>query len=269
MALSLRFPPSLTRHFHPVLISRSVDTFQGAHVRIRNKLVVTVAAVASSIAVGTVVAAPAHAAETLGIDFQADTTTIIAKTGQPVVFPTTTLATDVDLVGGTVAGSLNLPQASANLKAGPLTLANFTISIVDPSPVSGTLVQGGSAEAPTLDLDVQQSFKIRIDSVKPLGIDTGSAGGSSDFASVGNNCITAPTTANLKGSIDAIDLIANNTADAHMVGSYTIPQFQNCGAFTPVLNAIIAGPNNTLDVHLTNPTFDVGDQSALAARVAK
>lgn len=237
--------------------------------KIRNRTVVTMAALASSVALATMVAAPASAADTLPITFQADTTTIIAKTGQPVVFPTTDLVTDVDLVGGTVTGTLALPQASADLKLGPATLANFTISIVDPTPVSGTLTQGGPAEAPTLDLAVQQSFKIRIDSVKPLGIDTGSAGSASvDLIPAGSNCVTAETTAELTGSLDAIDLIQNNQADAHVKGTYTIPQFQNCGAFTSVLNGIIAGPGNSLDVHLTNPVFDVGTQSALAAEVA-
>ncbi|KQU47145.1 hypothetical protein ASG84_08475 [Rhodococcus sp. Leaf278] len=238
--------------------------------KIRNKSVVTMAALASSVALATMVAAPANAADTLPITFQADTTTIIAKTGQPVIFPTTDLVTDVDLVGGTVTGSLALPQASANLKLGPATLAKFTISIIDATPVSGTLVQGGPAEAPTLDLDVEQSFKIRIDSVKPLGIDTGSAGSASlDLIPAGANCVTAETTANLTGSLDAIDLIQNNQTDSHVKGTYTIPQFQNCGAFTSVLNAIIAGPGNTLDVHLTNPVFDVGTQSAIAAEVAR
>ncbi|AJW40962.1 hypothetical protein NY08_2952 [Rhodococcus sp. B7740] len=237
--------------------------------KIRNKTVVTMTALASSIALGTLVAAPANAADTLPITFQADTTTVIAKTGQPVVFPTTDLATDVDLVGGTVTGSLELPQASADLKLGPATLANFTISIVDATPVSGTIVRGGPDEAPTLDLDVAQSFKIRIDSVKPLGIDTGSAGSAAvDLIPAGSNCVTAETTANLSGSLDAIDLIQNNQADAHVKGTYTIPQFQNCGAFTSVLNAIIAGPDNTLDVHLTDPVFDVGTRSAIAAEVA-
>lgn len=237
--------------------------------RLRSRMAVTLTALASSVAMGTMVAAPAQAADTLGITFQADTTTIIAKTGQPVVFPATDLTTDVDLAGGSVSGSLNLPQASANLKLGPLTLANFTISLVDPTPVSGAIALGGTDEVPTLDLSVQQSFRIRIDSVKPLGIDTGSAAGSSDLIPVGANCITAPTTANLSGSIDAIELIANNAADAHVKGSYTIPQFSNCGAFTGVLNAIIAGDDNTLDVHLTNPVFNVGDQAALAAKVAE
>nr|WP_314144505.1 hypothetical protein [uncultured Rhodococcus sp.] len=237
--------------------------------KIRNKTVVTMTALASSIALGTLVAAPANAADTLPITFQADTTTIIAKTGQPVVFPTTDLVTDVDLVGGTVTGSLELPQASADLKLGPATLANFTISIIDPTPVSGTLTQGGPAEAPTLDLDVTQSFKIRIDSVKPLGVDTGSAGSAAvDLIPAGGNCVTAETTANLTGSLDAIDLIQNNQADAHVKGTYTIPQFQNCGAFTSVLNGIIAGPGNSLDVHLTNPVFDIGTRAAIAAEVA-
>ncbi|WP_139279800.1 hypothetical protein [Rhodococcoides yunnanense] len=238
--------------------------------RLRNKMTVTMTALASSVALATMIATPANAADTLGITFQADTTTVIAKTGQPVVFPTTDLSTDVDLAGGSVSGSLVLPQASADLKLGPVTLANFDISIVDPTPVSGSIALGGTDEVPTLDLDVQQSFRIRIDSVKPLGIDTGSAGSSAiDLIPVGSNCITEPTTADLSGSIDAIELIGNNAADAHVTGSYTIPQFQNCGAFTPVLNAIIAGPNNTLDVHLTNPVFDIGDQAELSATLAK
>ncbi|AMY23509.1 hypothetical protein HQO38_03170 [Rhodococcus fascians] len=238
--------------------------------KIRNKAVVTATALASSVALATLVAGPANAADTLPITFQADTTTVIAKTGQPVVFPTTALATDVDLVGGTVTGTLALPQASADLKLGPATLANFTISIVDATPVSGTIAAGGPAEAPQLELNVAQSFKIRIDSVKPLGIGgTGSSGSAAlDLIPPGSNCVTSETTANLTGALDAIDLIQNNEADTHVKGTYTIPQFQNCGTYTSLLNGLIAGPNNTLDVHLTNPVFDVGTQQAIAAKVA-
>ncbi|MGZ8176546.1 hypothetical protein ACXVUM_01335 [Williamsia sp. SKLECPSW1] len=237
--------------------------------RLRKHVIAVVAAAISVAAMGVAVA-PAQADVgddyPVGLAFTADTTTVIAKTGQPVTFATTTLSTRTDLTN--VVGTLNLPQATAALKLGPATLATFTISIVDPSKVTGTITQGGTPEAPTLDLKVAQSFRIRLDKVAPLGI--GSLG-SSDLTLVpaGGNCSTTTTTANLTGSIDATQLFQQNTADTHVKGTYTIPPFQgDCGLFAPIINGLIAGPNNTLDVHLTKPVFDFSTTSRSAALAA-
>jgi hypothetical protein len=235
--------------------------------RLRRNIIAVVAATLSAAALGAVAVAPAQADVgddyPVGISFTADTTSVIAKTGQPITFATTTLATRTDLQN--VVGTLNLPQTTAALKLGPLTLATFTITIVDPSKVTGTISQGGSETAPTLDLKVAQSFRIRLDKVAPLGI--GSLG-SSDLSLVpaGGNCSTTTTTANLTGSIDATALFQQNTADAHVKGSYTIPPFQgDCGLFAPIINGLIAGPNNTLDVHLTKPVFDIPTSARTSA----
>ncbi|GGF26545.1 hypothetical protein [Williamsia phyllosphaerae] len=239
--------------------------------KIRNRLVALSVAVMAAAALGTVSATQAQAAldpsNSLGINFDADTTTVIAKTGQPVVFPQTRLVTRTDL--STLEGTLNLPQAAAKLKLGPATLANFKISIINASQVTGTLTQGGTADATTIDLDVSQTFQIRLDSVQPFNISTGSA--SLNLVPNNGSCITAPTTARLKGSLDAFKLLGQDVpeADAHIKGTYTIPPFQNCGPFAGVLNAIIAGPNNSLDVHVTNPEFIVGDQAAARAKFVR
>lgn len=235
--------------------------------RFRKHVIAVVAAALSAAAVGAVGVAPAQADVgddyPVGIAFTADTTTVISKTGQPVTFGTTTLSTRTDLTN--LVGTLNLPQATAALKLGPLTLATFTISLVDPTKVTGTITQGGTADKPTLDLKVAQSFRIRLDKVAPLGI--GSLG-SSDLTLVpaGGNCSTTTTTANLTGSIDATELFQQNTTDTHVKGTYTIPPFQgDCGLFAPIINGLIAGPNNTLDVHLTKPVFDFGATSRASA----
>ncbi|WP_045823496.1 hypothetical protein [Williamsia herbipolensis] len=225
-----------------------------------------VAAVAASVlsSVG-VTAAQADVGDDypVGLAFDAETVSVISKTGQPITFGKTTLSSRTDLTN--LVGTLNLPQTTAALKLGPLTLATFTISIVEPTKVTGTIAQGEVDGRTTLDLKVAQSFKIRLDKVAPLGI--GSLG-SSDLTLVpaGGNCATQTTTANLTGSIDAAKLFQDNTADTHVKGSYTIPEFQgDCGLFAPIINALIAGPNNTLDVHLTNPVFDFGSTSRAAA----
>ncbi|MCX6471034.1 MAG: hypothetical protein NTW76_17245 [Corynebacteriales bacterium] len=237
------------------------------------RLTTAVASVLSVAALASVSATQAHAAldptNSIGIDFDADTTTIISKTQQPVNFPRTTLAarTDTQILEGT----LKLPQAAANLNLGPLplTLANFKISIINPSQVTGTTTPGTSADGrQTLELKASQTFQIRIDSVQPLNIDSGSV----DLNLVPSNgsCVTPPTTATLAGSIDAAKLLAEvPAADAHIRGTYTIPPFANCGLFTGVLNAIISGPNNTLDVHVTNPRYSTDAATALRARLAR
>ncbi|MBT0566819.1 hypothetical protein [Williamsia sp. CHRR-6] len=183
------------------------------------------------------------------ITFKADTVTTIAKTGQDVVFPTTSLPSVLDPIARTIGGTLQLPQANANLALGPLTLASFKISIVDPSAVTGTVTPDAIPPV-NLGLAATQKFKIRIDSVVPLGLDFGSS--ALNLIPAGGKCVSGEVTANLTGAFKAADIFgATFNPNGTLTGTYTIPSFPSgCGIATGILNAIVAGPNNKLSVKL-------------------
>lgn len=191
-------------------------------------------------------AGPASAAIPLDIDYTANTSTVIKKLNQTVTFGATDLTTNLllenDLSSGTLSGELNLPKTSTKLMLGPLNLATITVSIVDPSEVTGTV--GIDMDTFDLSLNAQQSFKIRIDSIQPLGISTGSA--NLNLLAKDANCVTSATTATLSGSANL-----NESLDTVLSGTYAIPEFTGCGNVVgPVLNSLVSGPGNTLSVDL-------------------
>ncbi|GAB2661602.1 hypothetical protein GCM10027169_25350 [Gordonia jinhuaensis] len=230
--------------------------------------------VAVGAAAGMVVAGTGSAsAATIAFPFTAHTTTTVAKLGLNVDFGNSPLNTELDLgnPAGTdehgntiypISGTLALKQASAKLQLGPINLASMKISVVDAGPVTGTGTVGAS-----IKINAKQSFKVKIDSVAPLGLDA--APGSSSVNLVGKNCETTKTEATLSGGALGTEYVDQATGKlGQLDGSYDIPAFHNCGALTPLLTAIVSGPNNKLSVTLSKAsTADA--QSQMAALKAK
>ncbi|ORM27763.1 hypothetical protein [Williamsia sp. 1135] len=200
---------------------------------------------ATTLAVGLAVAGPANAFD-LPIDYTANTTTVLKKLNQKVTFPATGLTSVLsteDFSTGTLTGELNLPTTTTDLKLGSLNLATVTLSIVDPSPVTGTVKF--AEDFTTVALKAQQSFKVKINSIQPLGLDTGSA--NLNLLPAGAHCETSVTTADLAGTID----LSGTSLDTTLSGTYPIPAFTGCGNLVgPVLNSLVSGPGNTLTVAL-------------------
>ncbi len=186
--------------------------------RKRTRALSTVAAMATTLAVGLAVAGPANAFD-LPIDYTANTTTVLKKLNQKVTFPATGLTSVLsteDFSTGTLTGELNLPTTTTDLKLGPLNLATVTLSIVDPSPVTGTVKF--AEDFTTVALKAQQSFKVKINNnIQPLGLDTGSA--NLNLLPAGAHCETSVTTADLAGTID----LSGTSLDTTLSGTYSDP----------------------------------------------
>jgi hypothetical protein len=113
--------------------------------------------------------------------------------------------------------------------------ADATLELVETSPVSGTVVLGG-----TTTIDGTSSFLIRIRKLAspylPLNL-------------VASRCQTAePVTLQLhySGPPD----FANGFAFA---GATTIPRLTGCGLTTPLLTALMSGPGNPFSVRIAPP----------------
>ena len=64
---------------------------------------------------------------------------------------------------------------------------------------------------------------------------------------VGNSCKTAqPTVVTVSGQPPAFNILKGGS----LTGSYTIPQFANCGLATALINATIPGSGNTITLTL-------------------
>lgn len=68
---------------------------------------------------------------------------------------------------------------------------------------------------------------------------------------VGNNCTSAPFAQVLNGRFHTTGTGPGTSYDYWMSGTYTIPNFSNCGLNTLAVNLAIPGPGNTAKVHFT------------------
>ncbi|WP_265447290.1 hypothetical protein [Flexivirga meconopsidis] len=197
------------------------------------RAVVAAGSVATAASI-TLAAAPGASADPfVNIDQTATVTTHVAKPNKDITF-TGTQAAKIDLgkTEGNVSADLKLGTGTMKVDIpvipGMFTLrglATATLQIEPTGPATGTLAGG--------KLDVTQNFNVRITKVNPVIL--------SFVNLVPSTCRTA-STATMKLSGDA----ANPLGPITVNGTYTLPNFANCGLMTPVINGLTAGPGNTV-----------------------
>ncbi len=172
-------------------------------------------------------AAPAHAANEVPIDWKVDATTTMKSLGQTVVIPTGSFKGSFDLSTGQLTGDLSLPQATQRLDIGKLPLAKVTFAMEQAAPITGSL------NIFTMEAKTTASFNVRIVSVKPVIAPW--------LNLVGKNCRTRePVTTEIGGKVD---LAGKSTFS----GEYALGKFKNCGfGVTEILNAVVPGDGNTM-----------------------
>nr|WP_042185274.1 hypothetical protein [Kibdelosporangium sp. MJ126-NF4]CEL16663.1 hypothetical protein [Kibdelosporangium sp. MJ126-NF4]CTQ88985.1 hypothetical protein [Kibdelosporangium sp. MJ126-NF4] len=137
----------------------------------------------------------------------------------------------VDLEGATgrFTADMNLPPAKGSFKIFGIFPTTATVTFEQVGKVTGTLTDGVVA--------AHTDVTIRLSDVKAIGLPL----------FVGENCHTAkPATIDLDSApefnpLEGGDLVAK---------PYTIPEFTDCGLSTLMLNGLIPGPDNTLQLTL-------------------
>ena len=199
--------------------------------------VIATAAAAAALAAATIAAAPASSAAQIDITKKVDVTTHIAKANLDTTFPTGTLNGVLDTDASTITGTLSLPTATTWMKLGSLNLVRVQTKVVPEGP-SVTKVK---VDGTRWDLTTTQKSRIKIVGIYgPTGL----------INYVGSRCMTSTaTTQVLTGSFDWAKTGVGGPNDYTMKGTYTIPQFANCGIATPLVNALIPGTGNTMSAH--------------------
>ena len=196
--------------------------------------VMAVAAAATTVAL---IPAAAQAVP-LDVDYDAVGTATIASTGSTIDLGPTTLSTTVDSEGGpgSLTGTLPLDPTTVEFKAAGFLPVKATVSFEEAAPITGQLVRDGALTR----VESTASYFIKLSDVKVAGLP----------AFVGNNCQTE----------DPVQIPANTPAGGNfnivaggsLEGEFSIGDFERCGLTTGIINLLVPGDGNTVQLDVSN-----------------
>jgi hypothetical protein len=190
-------------------------------------------------AAGALALAPltsAHAATVISLEHDVSGSTHIATPNSTVQLGPAVLHTDLDIDTGDFTGSLALPRTTSRFAVLGLLPVQADVDFVPAAPLTGHIDLAGSNATVTSTA----TYYVKLSNVRVAGIPT--------FA--GPSCQTAaPVTipANTPPG-EGFDLINGG----RLTGTYTIGYFQNCGLNTPLINLLVPGSGNTVDLQAAN-----------------
>lgn len=180
-------------------------------------------------------AAPANAS-TIDLDYAVNGTTHVASTGSNITLGPATMHAQIEGLGSFV-GDMQLPGARTEFKLLGFIPVTADVHFESVGPTTGNLVQVDRM----LQLQSTTQYYVRLSNIK--------AGILPLFA--GQNCRTS----------QPVHIEANTPAGerfipalgGRLVGEYSIGSFQNCGLNTWLINQIIPGGGNTVELQLSDP----------------
>ncbi|MGJ9412655.1 hypothetical protein ACHAAC_08080 [Aeromicrobium sp. CF4.19] len=193
----------------------------------------SLAALGSALAM-TFAAAPANAA-TIDVDYDVNGNTTIASTGSNITLGPAVLNSFVE-ADGQFTGSMALPGTRTEFEVAGFIPVTADVNFEPTGPTTGTLTRAGRQNV----LESTSGYYVRLSNIKasifPL------------FA--GSQCRTAEPV-----SIDA-DTPEGEFFDiatgGRLVGEYSLGDFENCGLNTWLINLLVPGDGNTIELDLTD-----------------
>jgi hypothetical protein len=184
----------------------------------------------SAMIAGVAAASPAAADTKIKATYKVTGSTVIKSENATVKLGPGKLASTVDFTTGKLTAKLTLPHATASFKQDGLIPVTAVTAFIQDGLTTGTINLGTGAVKSTSRVTLQ----IVSLSVAGVPVPVGSSCESASPASI--------TLKSLKGF--------NPLKGGKLAGTYTIPQFANCGLATPLLNATVPGPGNTISLKL-------------------
>jgi hypothetical protein len=140
------------------------------------------------------------------------------------------LAANVNVSTGAIKATLTMPPATLTFKQFGLIPVTATTQFINSGPTTGSINLSTGAVTTTSNI----TFQITSLSVAGLPVPVGPACESSTPASI--QVTSQPGFSVLNGG--------------NLAGTYTIPQFANCGLVTALINLTLTGPGNTITLTL-------------------
>lgn len=187
---------------------------------------------------------PAKADTVIDAAFPVTGSTHLNGTNSDMALGPGTLSSAVDLsvTPVSVTGNVSLPPSTGSFNVIGIVPVSATIAFVPVGQTTGTIT--GALTDGTVTATSQFTLKITALSVAGLNV------------LPGDHCQTStPVTL----TVTSADF--NALAGGTLTGTYTIPKFRSCGPLgieTPIINALVPGPNNTISLTLGTPTLSAG-----------
>lgn len=182
-------------------------------------------------AMGTLFSGKAAWADTIiPLNGSVNASTYIASLKTTANLPNGSFSGSVDLSNDQISGNLSLPAGSINTDVFGFIPMSASFEMVPIGQVTGTV------NLSNLSVNVTSEFNIKLTSAEVFGL---------PFNIVGNSCITSsPVIANLSGKV-------NSNLSVDLSGSYTIPNFKDCGFSTFIVNLLVPGSGNTISAQIS------------------
>ena len=182
------------------------------------------------------VPAAAHAATIIRFDYDASGSTYIAKTKSTIALGPTTLVTNLDVDTGDFTGHLPLPGTTTEFKAVGFAPVKADVDFVEAAPVTGHINLAGDIAS----VSGTATYYVKLSNIKIFGFPTYTGASCRTKVPVSIPVATEPGV--------GFDLIAGG----RLKGTYSIGEFENCGQNTWLINQLVPGPDNTVDIQATN-----------------
>jgi hypothetical protein len=157
--------------------------------------------------------------------------TMINATNSSLTLGPGTLTAALDTTTLAFTANLDLPAATGSFTELGFVPVTATAEFIQDGAITGTDVNGG--------ITATAHITIRLTRVSVSGFPV----------LVGPRCQTTPAEIDL-ASGDGFNVLTGGPVS----GTFTIPNFANCGLNTGIINATIPGAGNTIDLDLATPT---------------
>lgn len=194
----------------------------------------TLAAATTALVLG---ANSALADTTLTLTYPASGSTFVQATNASLGLGPGSLATIADLNTGTLSGTMSLPDSTGSFTELGVVPVQATVAFTEVGQVTGTF------SLATQNVTATANIELRITDLKVAGIDT----------LVGPNCQTVTPAQITVTSQSGFNIATGGP----LAGTYTIPDFNNCGLLDSeagLIDLTIPGPGNTISLTLGTPT---------------
>jgi hypothetical protein len=198
--------------------------------RVRTAMGAGVAAVAAALAV-TATAVPASATTTtIKATYPVTGSTFLKAPNATLPLGPGKLVAHVNASTGAVKATLTLPDATGSFTEFGIIPVTATAHFINNGPTTGTINFRTGAVTSTSKITMQ------LVSLSVAGIPV----------PLGPSCETSAPAVVKVTSQKGFNILKGG----NLAGSYTIPQFANCGLATLLINLTLTGPGNTITLHL-------------------